>query len=387
MKKIILIAICAATGLLASAQMSVTTDSTAKGFAFDHGPYLLEMAYDGVTVVFSTDRKALSWVEVKNGGGDVNRVYASRYGLREANNLRNAIRLSNLTPDSKYSYRLCSKEVTLFNPYDVRFGDSIVSEWDDFTTLNPDQKTGSYIFISDMHSRAERFDTLLHLGGLDGVRSVFMGGDMINDAMQPDDPYIILDKATEVFAKNIPLSFVRGNHETRGVYARSIPDFFPRVDGNFYSTFRDGEILFIMLDCGEDKPDNEPVYAGCADFDAYRTEQAEWLAKLVETPEFKSAKYRIVAAHIPPNPDGWHGNRDAYAKWMPILNSAGIDLMLCGHTHRYEVVETNMGVNNFPVVIGSHKSVTRVDVAEGGISVTVKQVDGKTLLDDMKIEN
>ena len=30
-----------------------------------------------------------------------------------------------------------------------------------------------------------------------------------------------------------------------------------------------------MLDCGEDKQDTHPVYAGLTDFDAYRSQEAQ----------------------------------------------------------------------------------------------------------------
>lgn len=57
--------------------------------------------------------------------------------------------------------------------------------------------------------------------------------------------------------------------------------------------------MFIKLDTGEDKSDTHPVYAGITDFDAYRTEQAEWLKKLVASKEYKKAKYHVVISHFP----------------------------------------------------------------------------------------
>ena len=57
--------------------------------------------------------------------------------------------------------------------------------------------------------------------------------------------------------------------------------------------------MIVMIDCGEDKPDTIPAYAGLLDFDNYRSEQATWLKELVKTKEFKKAKYRIVISHYP----------------------------------------------------------------------------------------
>ena len=42
-----------------------------------------------------------------------------------------------------------------------------------------------------------------------------------------------------------------------------------------------------------------PVYAGLTDFDAYRSEQAEWLRQLVRTREYRKARYRIAISHFP----------------------------------------------------------------------------------------
>ena len=42
-----------------------------------------------------------------------------------------------------------------------------------------------------------------------------------------------------------------------------------------------------------------PVSAGLTDFDAYRSEQAEWLRQLVRTREYRKARYRIAISHFP----------------------------------------------------------------------------------------
>ena len=92
---------------------------------------------------------------------------------------------------------------------------------------------------------------------------------------------------------------VRGNHETRGNLAREFSRYFPKEDGKIYGAYRLGDIMVVMLDSGEDKADSHPVYAGLTDFDAYRTEQAAWLEELVQTKEYKTARYRIVISQFP----------------------------------------------------------------------------------------
>ncbi|MBK5196150.1 MAG: metallophosphoesterase [Proteiniphilum sp.] len=53
-------------------------------------------------------------------------------------------------------------------------------------------------------------------------------------------------------------------------------------------------------------------------------------------PDFLSAPFRVVVMHIPPTGSTWHGTLDLAAKYLPALNSAKIDIMLCGHTHNYK---------------------------------------------------
>ena len=87
--------------------------------------------------------------------------------------------------------------------------------------------------------------------------------------------------------------------------------------------------MIVMLDSGEDKEEGHWVYAGLTDFNAYRTEQAEWLKELVRTKEYKKAKYRIVISHFPmvmsqqwKEEKEWVGWADAIHKFLPILNEA-----------------------------------------------------------------
>ena len=196
-----------------------------------------------------------------------------------------------------------------------------------------------------------------------------------------------IDTSVRLFATSIPFEMVRGNHETRGKLARTYPKLFPKTTNKIYGSRLVGDIMIVMLDCGEDKPDTAPVYAGLNDFDNYRTEQTEWLKELVKSKEFKKAKYRIVISHFPmitsldKGRDTDHGISDLAAKMLPVLNKANIDLMISGHTHRYAFFEAGSGGNLFPVIVGSNHSATRLDIQDGKIKAKVVDKDGKILLD------
>ncbi len=357
--------------------------SHAQEYAFNHGPYLQELTTDGATVVFTTSRKGFSWIEVRTPDGQVQTRYDLQDGLRNANNTFNTIRIDALTPASEYSYRLVSKEIADFQPYKVTFGDSIASPWYDFRTLDPAMKRFSFIAVSDIHQESEKLRTLLGYADINSALMAFYVGDMMNYYDKEETPYKgFIDTSVELFASEKPFVLVRGNHETRGALARQYHQFVPNRSGKFYGCYQVGEVMFVILDGGEDKEDTHPVYAGLIDFDTYRTEQAQWLKTVVAGKAFKKAKYRVVMSHFPPyatRESVDHGMQEINDKIMPILNGANIDVMFCGHTHVYEMMPVEKGRNNFPIVIGSNKSISRVDVDEKSMKIKVLDTTGQTL--------
>ena len=95
-----------------------------------------------------------------------------------------------------------------------------------------------------------------------------------------------------------------------------------------------------MLDGCEDKPDNDPRYYGMGDWNEYRRQQAEWLKGVVNSDEFRAAPVRIVLMHmIPGKEDSWYGEQQIRRLFIPELAGKGIDLMLCGHYHRYHWID------------------------------------------------
>lgn len=103
-----------------------------------------------------------------------------------------------------------------------------------------------------------------------------------------------INTSVKLFASETPFYMVRGNHESRGVYAKQYLNYFPTPTGMPYYTFKEGPVFFIVMDGGEDKPDNDIEYLGTAAFDQYREEEAEWLRKVVESDDFKSSPFKVA---------------------------------------------------------------------------------------------
>ena len=212
---------------------------------------------------------------------------------------------------------------------------------------------------------------------------VFFNGDMVSQFT--DEKTIFdgfMDESIQLFAKEKPLYYVRGNHETRGPFATYFQDYFNPRENHIYGTLQDGPIFFILLDTGEDKPDSDLEYSGITDYDNYRTEQMEWLKQVVASDAFKQAKFKVVIAHIPPVPieGAWHGAREVMEKFIPILNKADIDIMFCGHLHQHVYAEPSNKIQ-FPILVNSNNSCVLAETRGNQLNVKVIGLDGKTTFD------
>lgn len=357
-------------------------------FNINHGPYLQEVTADGASFNFTTSHPAFSFIELKQKGDSHSQTYYhTEYGMHAAYNTFHSIRAEKLKPGSTYQYRIHTKEMREFQPYKIVFGDSITSQWYTFKTTDPDSKGASLFVASDIHNDAAKLKTLLELCEYKTCDAFFYAGDVMSYMENEETPFkAFIDTSVKMFATSTPFELVRGNHETRGKMARIYPKQFPKKNGKIYGSYRIGDIMIVMIDCGEDKPDTIPAYAGLLDFDNYRSEQATWLKELVKTKEFKKAKYRIVISHYPTintfaNRPINHGCNDLARKLLPILNKANINLMIAGHTHKFAFHKANSAGNSFPVIVGSNQSATRLDIQKGRIKAKVVDRKGQILLE------
>ena len=166
----------------------------------------------------------------------------------------------------------------------------------------------------------------------------------------------------------IPMVFVRGNHDTRGKLSHFYTDFFPCNGKDTYFTFTVGPIYGVALDCGEDKPDDyfygaeydfKSAYAGINRFSPFRRRELAWLRTLKKTDK----PYRIAVSHVCPMQttrragDAFDIERDVYEEFSNELSRLDIQLMLCGHIHKAYFMLPSDGQSllphTFPVAVGS----------------------------------
>ena len=356
-----------------------------------HGPYLQNLSENEVTVVWTTDKPCKSWVEFskKEDGKSFysqlpRKAYASQDGLCCVDTLHR-VTVTGLEKNTTYFYRVLSQEVKELLPYRPVLGNSVPTDiWKKpltFTTLDGRQETLSMVMINDIHGKNDLQKKLLEMAPPQNVDMVVFCGDMCNYINKQSDIFTgFLDTSVGLFASRKPFVYVRGNHETRGAYARNFFRYLAGPEGKFYYAFTYGPIRFVVLDSGEDKPDTDVEYSGLVDFDNYILEQKEWLARELESPEFRAASFRVVLSHIPFGKGGWYGSERLRKQLLPLLEGARIDLMLSGHNHTFGFMDKGK-VTAFPIIVNSNNSVLTMFGSEDLLKVQVKQIDGKVLLE------
>lgn len=364
---------------------------SAQAIKIIYGPYLQAVTDTEATVVWVTDKEALSWVEVapKDGTNFYNverpKYYQTYLGKRVFGTVHQ-VRITGLEPGKTYHYSASSKEVLGMKRHRVTYGDIVTARIyggkykKGFTTLNPNKENIQFIVMNDIHAKQDKMESLLNTFDDKKTDMVFFNGDMVSHV--PNQEHLFngfVNAAVERFAKQVPFYLVRGNHETRGLFATTFLDYFPTTTGKTYFTLKHGDVFFIILDGGEDKPDSDLEYYETAVYDQYRRDEAEWLKKVVETEECKNAKYRVVLMHMPPigGKNMWHGPRYSAECFLPILNKANITVMLAGHTHRYSYNTTPETTDaTFPVLVNAHNTALKANVSKDGIQIDVIDMTG-----------
>ena len=350
-------------------------------------PYLQNPGKDEMTVMWLTNVPAESWVEVGTDPEEMQRVHTMLEGVKVANNKIHSVHLKDLKPGTKYYYRAVSREITRYSSYYKEFGNTVRSDLKSFTTWSDRKRDFRMIVYNDLHSNMQMFDKLHAQVDDKPYDLVIFNGDCFDDVeTEADILNRLLVYTPRIKSDEVPSIFIRGNHETRGEYSLHLWDYLGRMDGRSYSAFSLGDTRFVLLDCGEDKPDDHREYFGMNDFTQHRINQATFLQEELKSDAFARASRRILIHHIPiygVNPESFSPCSDL---WIPVLKEAPFDLSLNGHTHRFRVIEKDEVDNPFPVIIGGsnrNPDGTVMVLEKKGKTLTLQVInaDGEKLLE------
>ncbi len=356
-----------------------------------HQPYLQRMEPEGVTILYQTRALAHSWVEY---GTDTLSLATSRQlagGQEVVHDVEHRVRLEQLTPGATYYYRVCVQEIVNSEAYSKTFGDTYRTPFFRFQLPTAQTKDFTALIFNDMHMVPEVMQAMSRLAARTPHDLVVFNGDCLPEPTDRDHALQIVHTLADLFdGAQVPIDFLRGNHEIRNNYSSGMLSLFETANGQTYHAFSWGDTRFVMLDCGEDKPDDHWVYYGLNDFTQFRQDQVAFLQQELKHPAFKRASRRILIHHIPL----WYGTADNESGevslpcrnlWLPALQKARFDVSLNAHTHQFASYAKGELGNPYPVVVGggpSLKEATMLVLQKQGKSLTLRALNaaGEELL-------
>ncbi len=352
-------------------------------------PYLQNPVGNGITVSWVTRVPVYSWVEYGTDTLHLQQAFTEMDGQKVSNNHIHKIRLENLKPGEKYYYRVCSKEILSYRAYSKVFGDSVVSPFYSFQLPAAGTTDFTAIIFNDIHNQHKTMKALYERVKDTGYDFVIFNGDCF-DAPADENAAVrsLAYYNQEVGAESIPVFYLRGNHEIRNAYSLHLRDLLDYVGGKTYGAFSWGDTRFVLLDCGEDKPDDHWVYYHLNDFTKLRKDQVGFLKQELGSKVFRKADKRVLIHHIPV-----YGNTDKYQPckdlWGDLLKNAPFNVSLNAHTHKYVFHPKGAAGNNFPVFVGggyTMEGATVMVLTKKGHELTIKVLNTKgEILKEMQL--
>ena len=348
-------------------------------------PYLQNPVGNGITVMWETTVPAYCWVEYGTDTTQLKRARTIVDGQVVCNNYLHKIRIDGLQPGQKYYYRVCSQEILLYQAYKKVFGNTAQSAFSEFTLPATDTDSFTAVVFNDLHQHTQTFRALCQQIKNVNYDFVVFNGDCVDDPVDHNQATSFISELTEgVCGGRIPTFFMRGNHEIRNAYSIGLRDHYDYVGDRTYGSFNWGDTRIVMLDCGEDKPDDHWVYYGLNDFTQLRNEQVDFLKKELSSKEFKKAGKRVLIHHIPLY--GNDGKNLCANLWTKLLEKAPFNISLNAHTHKYAYHPKGELGNNYPVIIGGGykmdgATVMILEKNKDELRVKVLNAKGKILMD------
>ena len=338
------------------------------------GPYLVATGETTATIVWFTDTP--SHAKVRYGSArDLSAVAEPQVDGLVPVGTRHVVHLSNLSPGTTYSYEVVATRVVKLKAYWPDKGLDVSAGPYQFTTFDRNSPSVSFSVITDTHEDVGLINRLNQAIDWESTDFLVHAGDAFHWIDTEEHIFSAwLRPTTAGLAHSKSLFFVRGNHELRGPFARQLIDYVPTPEGRFYYARDAGPVHLIVLDTGEDKPDDTNVYAELNRTVPYRADELDWFREHVETADRVSeAPFRVILMHNP----GWGWLTDGSAAWVETANAAGVDLVIAGHRHRFSYTPPGPDVeHSYHLLVVGKEQVARVEVTAAELEVVVTGLDG-----------
>ncbi|MDX1284859.1 MAG: fibronectin type III domain-containing protein, partial [Draconibacterium sp.] len=184
---------------------------------FTHGPYLQNVSETAATIFFTTNKLVVPGVMIKSENDDFELIQNTTDGLLDVGKNLHKIRIENLDPGQEYQYKLYAKEIEVYRPYDVIFGEELSSKTYSFKTFNSNRKGVNFTVFCDIHDKADKLGKYLDSNDVATQDCYFLNGDIMGHLEHERQLFAsFIDTCVSRFATQKPFFYVRGNHETRG---------------------------------------------------------------------------------------------------------------------------------------------------------------------------
>jgi hypothetical protein len=362
---------------LAKNQSNVNSpDSSRRNSLFKVKPYIALEGDNSVSIIWITNQKSTEYVTWSQDGWKTQqKAFAYSDGFRGGNSTIHRIVIKNVDFTKPFFYKVHSRPIEKLQAYKISYSGEEQSLKGKIKRLIGKDGTISWAMFNDVHENLQIYSHFSkHLKDITSFCA--FNGDILNHI---DDEATIEDRLLTPFSNisqssNLPIAYIRGNHETRSDFARQLRNYTGLFNGKFYGAFSIGDVSFLFLDSGEDKDDSCPAYFGLVDFEQYIEEQIEFIKKETALPQWKNAKARIVMRHIPyAGPHPFDITR--IAKLDAALKNANVTLMMCAHLHRQKW-HNPTNARPFPIVIGGGRQLKN---GPDGATLTKCYIKGNTL--------
>lgn len=300
-----------------------------------------------------TVKPVLMWVQI---GGQT--YYDDACGV-----LRSATPVHRMTVpqqalDQAGSYTLYFRRIENREPYHADTKDAVSVTYPFFpiapgSTVRACQITDSHGSdeVAVKAGEAEAFDLLLLTGDL-------------QDHMQTTEEYAHMYRIASALAGGrIPVLYARGNHDCRGAAAELFDRYTPLDADRGYYYACAGDLCFLILDCGEDKPDTNDEYSGTICFAPYREMEESFLKNLLTAADFppRQNMLNLVISHTPfpyTKYPPFDIEVERYTRWLRMLKASfAPQLFISGHLHHAQFSpiggELDCKGQICPLVVGS----------------------------------
>jgi predicted phosphodiesterase len=338
------------------------------------GPYLVATGETTATIVWLTDTPSHAKVRYGTDGNLSEIVEPQIDGLVPVGT-RHVVHIDDLMPGTTYDYEVIATRVVKLNAYWPDKGMDIRSGPHQFTTFDRNSPSVSFSVITDTHEDVRLIDSLNQMIAWDSTDFLVHAGDAFHWLDTEEHLFRAWLRPTiSGLAHSTPLFFARGNHEMRGPFARRLRDYLPTPERRFYYARDAGPVHLVVLDTGEDKPDDTNVYAGLNRTEPYRADELIWFREHVATNgRIEEAPFRVILMHNP----RWGWLAEGPDAWMEVANSAGVDLVIAGHRHRFSHTPPGPDVDHaYHLLVVGREQIAKVNATADDLRVMVTGLDG-----------